>query len=185
MNRGLWCPIKTHVTNLSGGSYNEDTKLQCAVEYCSMASVVGFGGGMIRGPWSWSNLLNNQIKSNHFSFDGLSWDFWFLGLFLNFWPPPRSRIRAPDQICSTIKSFQLGWAFLAAVSNTIPKSFSSSSQFDFAIKDDTVETITKPDHFSFSRLFTGFWWFSMFFSGFHSFYWFLEVVDVFLSFLSN
>ena len=93
MNRGLWCPIKTHVTNLSGGSYNEDTKLQCAVEYCSMASVVGFGGGMIRAPWS--NLLNNQIKSNHFSLNGLSWDFWFLGLFLNFWPPPRSRIRAP------------------------------------------------------------------------------------------
>ena len=66
MNRGLWCPIKTHVTNLSGGSYNEDTKLQCAVEYCSMASVVGFGGGMIRAPdpdQICSTIKSNQIIS--------------------------------------------------------------------------------------------------------------------------
>ena len=43
----------------------------------------------------------------------------------------------PDQICPTIKSFQLGWAFLD-INNTIPKSFFSFSQFYFGVIYDIL-----------------------------------------------
>ena len=87
---------------------------------------------MIRAPRS--NLLNNQIIS---AWMGFPWIFGFGDFFYIFGCHLEVGYVPPDQICSTIKSFQLGWAFIAAVSNTIPKSFSSSSsQFDFVIKHD-------------------------------------------------